>query len=128
MPKSKAKILIIEDEKPLAQVMKLKLYSSGFTVKTVFNGESGLKEIKKTKFDLILCDLLMPKMNGIQFLTALKSLNIGTPVIILSNLSQEVDKAQVKALGVKKFLIKSNTSMVEIVRQIEKVLKIDSKV
>lgn len=61
MPTKIKKILIIEDEKPIARALELKLHHAGFKVSCVSNGQQGLEMIEKEFFDLILCDLLMPK-------------------------------------------------------------------
>ena len=57
------KILIVEDEKPMARALKLKLEHEGFKVALAGNGEDGLVELEKGGFDLVLCDLMMPKMD-----------------------------------------------------------------
>ena len=117
------KILIIEDEKPIARALELKLVHAGFEAKAVFNGEDGVALFQKETFDLILLDLIMPKMDGFKVLEALKEKKIETPVIILSNLSQEDDERRAKALGAKEFFIKSNTPIATIVEKIERFLK-----
>jgi two-component system cell cycle response regulator CtrA len=121
--KTHKKILIIEDEKTLARALELKLTYSGFEVKAVFNGEEGITLLKKEVFDLILLDLIMPKMDGFTVLAKLKIKKIKTPVMILTNLSQENDVKRTKEFGVKDFLIKSNTPIVTIVERVVKLLK-----
>lgn len=116
------KILIIEDEKTLARALKLKLSLAGFIVTTVFNGEDGVALILKEPFAVILLDVMMPKMDGFAVLTILKEENIQTPVIVLSNLSQENYMKRTKELGAKDFLIKSNTPINTIVERVRKLL------
>lgn len=117
------KILIIEDEKTLARALELKLSRAGFNVRAVFNGEDGLILLEKETFDLILLDLIMPKMDGFGVLRRLVELQIKTPVIVLSNLSQENDAKKTKAFGAKEFFIKSNTPISAIVDKATKILK-----
>lgn len=117
------KILIIEDEKSLARALGFKLTHSGFEVKMVFNGEDGVLLLGKESFDLILLDLIMPKMDGFSVLTTLKLKGNGTPVLILSNLSQESDMKRAKEFGAKGFLIKSNTPITTIVDHVIALLK-----
>ncbi|MEK7462118.1 MAG: response regulator [Patescibacteria group bacterium] len=117
------KILIIEDEKTLARALELKLSLSGFVVKTVFNGEAGIALLMKESFSLILLDLIMPKMDGFAVLTILKEKNIQTPVMVLSNLSQESDLRRTEEFGAKEFFIKSNTPIVTIVERVIELLK-----
>ena len=117
------KILIIEDEKTLSKALELKLRLSGFAVTTAFDGESGVAILLKESFELILLDLVMPKMGGFEVLTILKEKNILTPVMILSNLSQESDMRRAEELGAKEFLIKSNTPIATIVERAMELLK-----
>lgn len=117
------KILIIEDEKPIARVMGLKLTRAGFETKIANDGEEGMKILEKEKFDLILLDLVMPKMDGFSTLEALKEKQIKTPVVMLSNLSQEDDEKKARELGAKGFFIKSNTPISNIVEMASKMLK-----
>lgn len=117
------KILIIEDEKTLARALELKLSRADFNVRVVFNGEDGLILLEKETFDLILLDLIMPKMDGFGVLRRLVELQIKTPVIVLSNLSQENDAKKTKAFGAKEFFIKSNTPINTIVDKVTKILK-----
>lgn len=119
------KILIVEDEKSMAKAMRLKLNKENFKAKAVFNGEEALQVIGEEKFDLIILDLMMPKMNGFEVLQKLKERNNKTPVIVASNLSQEEDVIKVKKLGAVDFFIKSNTPIKELVESVKKILEID---
>ena len=116
------KILIIEDEKPMARALELKLTHTGFRVQSVGNGEEGLVLLEKEKFDLVLLDLVMPKLDGFAVLAEIKKKGIKTPVMVQTNLSQEDDEKRAKALGAKEFFIKSNTPIAEIVEQIKSFL------
>ena len=121
--KTSKKILIIEDEKTLAHALEIKLTRSGFTVNTAFNGEDGIKLVKEKPFDLILLDLIMPKLDGFAVLELLKAKNIKTPVMVLTNLSQDTDIKRTKEFGAKEFFIKSNTPLATIVERIKILLK-----
>lgn len=112
------KILIIEDEKPIARALELKLAHAGFETKTVFNGKDGAELLQKETYKLILLDLVMPKMDGFKVLEMLNEKKITTPVIVLSNLSQKDDEKRAKALGAKEFFIKSNTPIATIVERV----------
>ena len=116
-------ILIIEDEKTLARALELKLVRSGFVVKVVWNGEDGIALLQRESYALILLDLIMPKMDGFTVLEALKKHKVKTPVIVLSNLSQESDMTRTKKFGVRDFFIKSNTPIAIIVERVKKLLK-----
>ena len=123
MAPMKKKILIIEDEKPMARALKLKLEHAGFEAKAVFNGEDGVEVLQKETYALILLDLVMPKMEGFKVLEILSEKKIKTPVIVVSNLSQEDDEKRAKALGAKKFFIKSNTPIATIVEWVVQFLQ-----
>lgn len=116
-------ILIIEDEKPLARALELNLNNAGFKTKVVFNGSDGIALLEKDTFDLILCDLIMPKMDGFTVLAILKEMKIKTPIIVLSNLSQKDDEKYAKAFGAKDFFIKSNTPIATIVAKVKEILE-----
>lgn len=117
------KILIAEDEKALAKALQLKLDKEKYEVTIVDNGQEALAVLSKSSFDLIITDLVMPVMDGFALLTQLKSRNIQTPSVVLSNLNQDEDIARVKELGAKEFLVKSNIQLAEIVSYIKTILK-----
>ncbi len=117
------KILIGEDEVPMSKVLKLKLEKSKYEVVAVFNGEEVVKEMKKRKFNLVFLDLVMPKKDGFETLADLKKMKNKTPIVVLSNLSQEEDKKKVLELGAKSFFVKSNTPLNQIVKEVKKFIK-----
>lgn len=116
------KILIVEDEKPMAHAMERKLFHAGFAATVVNNGEEALAALEKEPFSLVLLDLMMPKMDGFATLEAIRGKGITTPVIILSNLSQQEDEKRARALGANDFLVKSNTPIAGIVDKVTKFL------
>ncbi len=117
------KILIIEDEKAIARALELKLKKAGFAAKRVSNGREGMDILEEEKYDLILLDLVMPIMDGFATLEELKKRNIETPVVILSNLSQEGDEKKARELGAKDFFIKSNTQLSFIVDKVKQFIE-----
>lgn len=119
METNSKKILIIEDEKPLARALELKLTHEGFQVVNIPNGEVALPLLEKEQFSLIICDLMMPKVDGFQVLEYIKSKNIKTAVVVLTNLSQVEDEKRVRELGASEFFIKSNTSIAKIVEYVK---------
>lgn len=116
---TKKKILIIEDERAMARALELKLTHEGFEAITANNGEVGLALADQGKFDLILLDLVMPKMDGFSVLEALQVRHSTVPVIVSSNLSQPEDEQRAKALGAAGFIIKSNTPISTIIELIK---------
>jgi len=117
------KILIIEDEKTLARALEQKLTRAEFDVTVVFNGKEGIDCIQKEQFDVILLDLIMPKVDGFVVLETLQAHQNRTPVIVLTNLSQDNDMKRAREFGAKDFFIKSNTPITDIVERVTKLLK-----
>jgi len=116
------RVLIVDDERPLAKALELKLTHEGIEAKAVFDGVEAIDILKSEKFDLILLDLVMPKKDGFQVLGDIKKLKITTPVIVSSNLSQEEDIAKAKELGAVNYFVKSDTTLAEIVELTESYL------
>lgn len=120
-PKTK-RILIAEDEKAYSRALSLKLQNAGFEIEVAENGEEALVALKKSHFDLVLCDLIMPKMNGFVVLEEIKKLGLEVPIIVLSNLSQADDEKKVRALGAVDFLAKSSIQIAEVINKVHEFL------
>lgn len=117
--KGKKSILIIEDERPLAHALELKMAHEGYETTVASTGEAGLKEAVTGKYDLILLDLILPGMDGFTILQELKTKKAKTVVIILSNLGQDEDRQKAKDFGVKDYLVKSNVPLADIVKVVK---------
>lgn len=120
----KKKILVTDDEFAIANALSLKLTKLGFDVKIASNGEEAFNLIKTETFDLVLMDLMMDKKDGFSVLEDMRKENIGTPVIITSNLGQDEDKERAEKLGAVGYFVKSNTPISEIVEKVEKILQV----
>ena len=118
------KILIAEDEQAIAKALQLKLEHLGFEVEVVGNGEEALATLKKSKFDLMLLDVMMPKLDGFGVLAGVKDLDYKPIILISSNLSQASDREKALSLGADDFLVKSDVSLKEIVDKVKKALKL----
>ena len=108
-----SKILLIEDDQFIVKMYKTKLELEGFEVVTAANGEEGLQKLAEAKPDLILLDLMMPKMDGFEFLRNMKRMKddkLHTTTIVFTNLGQEPDVQEAKELGVSDYLIKADTT------------------
>lgn len=116
------KILIVEDEKPLARALELKLTHVGFDVVVAYNGKEALEIMKTTGFNLIILDLIMPHINGFDFLEILTQLANKPKIVVTSNLSQKEDVEKVKSMGASEYFIKSDTSLGTIVDHVTKLL------
>jgi CheY-like chemotaxis protein len=122
-----AKILLVEDDTILVEMYQAKFEIEGHEVRVATNGEECLTILKEFKPELILLDILMPKLNGFHVLKEIKKQPElrQIPVILLTNLGQaEVDMNQelAKALGVNDYLIKSHHTPDEVVQKAVKVL------
>ena len=123
-----AKILLVEDDAILVEMYQAKFELEGHDVRIATNGEDCLKLLETFEPELILLDILMPKLNGFHVLKEIKKQpNLRQiPVILLTNLGQaEVDMNQelAKALGVNDYLIKSHHTPDEVVHKAVKVLR-----
>jgi DNA-binding response OmpR family regulator len=118
------KILIVEDDKFLRELISKKLKGEGFSVSEAVDGEAGLKQIKEIKPDLVLLDLILPSIDGFEVLSrvkedpAIKSI----PVIILSNLGQKEEVERGLKLGAYDYLIKAHFTPGEIIEKIRNIL------
>jgi len=118
----KTKILIIEDEDALASVLSSKFKLEGFEVLVGVNGEDGLDKIKVWQPDLILLDIVMPKMNGYEVLENLQKNDNKIPIIVVSNSGQDVELEKIKKLGAIDYIIKTQFNPEEVVQKAKNIL------
>jgi DNA-binding response OmpR family regulator len=121
IPKKSKNILIIEDERPLAHALELKMKHEGYETKVVYMGGEGLREAETGKYDLILLDLILPEMDGFSILQEMRDKKVKTPVIVLSNLGQDEDRKKAEEFGAKKYLVKSNVPLSDIVKVVKSI-------
>lgn len=112
------KILIAEDEASLSKALQLKLSNLGFEVVLAEDGAMALDYLQKSDFDLVLLDLMMPKIDGFGVLSQKASWHSKPVVFINSNLSQKADIEKAQKLGADDFLVKSDLSLKDIVEKI----------
>jgi DNA-binding response OmpR family regulator len=118
------KILVVEDDKFLRELMSQKLIKEGFEIIQAVDGEEGLKKIKEEKPGLVLLDLILPGIDGFEVLTRVKTDPevSQTPIIILSNLGQREDVERGLKLGATDYLIKAHFTPGEIIEKIKNIL------
>lgn len=123
----KIKILLIEDDPFLLNMYSVKFEMDGFQIFVADNGEDGLKEIFNVKPDIILLDILMPKMNGFEVLENIKKSDNSEvkkiPVILLTNLNQQEEIEKGMKLGAVDYLIKAHFMPSEVVGKIKRILE-----
>ena len=119
------KILLIEDEEIMIGLLQRKLTKEGYEISVAGDGEEGLKVMREVKPDLILLDIIMPKMGGFEVMEKinkdpeLKKI----PVIVISNSGQPVELDRAQKLGAKDWLIKTEFDPQEVINKVKKQLK-----
>ena len=113
------RILIAEDNPKLLKMNKAILEKAGFEVETALNGEEAMEIMDKKKIDVLLLDLLIPKVNGFGVMVHVREKKYLFPIIVLTNLSQRIDKKQCKELGATDFLVKSDTDLPDLVEKVK---------
>ena len=116
------KILIIEDEEIVLSLLRKKLSQEGYEVSVAGDGEEGIKKMREIKPDLVLLDIIMPKMGGFEVMeemqkdSGLKKI----PVIVVSNSGQPVEIDKARELGAKDWLIKTEFDPQEVIDKVVK--------
>jgi len=124
VPDRARRVLLAEDDRFLRRAAEARLRRHGLEVLTAADGEEALRLARAEPLDLILLDVVMPKLQGFEVLKALKQdeTTAHIPVIVLSNLGQERDVAQAKALGALAFLVKAHLSLQDLVDRVDAAL------
>jgi CheY-like chemotaxis protein len=122
-------ILVVEDD-PLMARMYQKIFTfEKYDVTLAGNGEEGLEKVRSVKPDIVLLDIMMPKMNGLQALEKLKSdpETKQIPVIMLTNLAGEKDAEKALMKGAVKYIVKSQHEPKEVVKMVKEILSAHSR-
>ena len=116
------KILLVEDDEGLAQVYITRMEVDGFDVRRVPNGEDALATAVEYKPDLILLDIMMPKVNGFDVLDILRNTpeTTNVKIIMLTALSQEYDRKKAEEMGVDDYIVKSQVVIADVIDRINK--------
>jgi DNA-binding response OmpR family regulator len=115
------RILLVEDDDALANVYITRLRAEGFDVKRVTNGEDALVTVLAYRPDLVVLDVMMPKLNGFEVLDIIRNTpEVGNvKVIMLTALSQDADKKRAEELGVDDYLVKSQVVIADVIDRIK---------
>lgn len=118
------RILIAEDDPIIGKLFVEVLSDEGCEIILVTDGEGAIDNIKNTRYDLIILDLLMPKRNGFEVLEFMKQNKeyLQTPVIVTSNLSTPEDESKALKLGAREYIIKSDISITGLTDKVESLL------
>ena len=124
MAEGARRILLAEDDRFLRREAEARLRQHGFEVLTAIDGEEALRVARAQRPDLVLLDVVMPKLQGFDVLKALKqdAATAGIPIIVLSNLGQDRDVEQATALGAVAFLVKAHLSLQDLVEKVDATL------
>ena len=118
-------VLIVEDDVFLMSLLKNRMESEGFSVLAAKDGEEAIKVLKEIKPDLILLDIILPGRSGFEVLEEMKSdpQIQNSPVMIISNLGQDMDIDRGKDLGALEYFVKARSSMDDVVEKVGSFLK-----
>ncbi|MCX6799901.1 MAG: response regulator [Candidatus Falkowbacteria bacterium] len=124
-PKTKGVVLIVEDDFFLLNIYSTKFEGENYKVSVASDGIEGLKLVKENNPDIILLDILMPKLDGFGFLKEIKKdeKHKDIPIILLTNLSQKNDIDKGLAMGADDYLVKAHFMPSEVVEKVESILK-----
>jgi DNA-binding response OmpR family regulator len=124
--KNNKKILVVEDDSMISSMYQTKFEADGFNVLTAADGLSGLETARKEKPDIIMLDVILPRLDGFSVLEEIKKDKIlkKTPVIMLTNLGTQEDKAKGQKMGAMDYLVKASLTPGQVSQKIKSVLKI----
>lgn len=117
----KNKILVVDDERSIADIIKFNLEKEGYMVDTAYDGEEGIKKVNEMMPDLIILDVMMPKKDGFQVLKEIR-IKYSTPVLMLTAKEEEVDKVLGLELGADDYITKP-FSMRELIARVKSNLR-----
>ena len=118
------KVLLVEDDTNLSEIYKARLEAEGFQVLVAKDGEEGLMVAKANQPDLLISDVMMPRVSGMEMLEIIKSSDSlkNMKVIMLTALNQDTDEERAKGLGADKYLVKSQVTLEDIISAVHDLL------
>ena len=120
-------IFLIEDEKSLVETLTEFLRKKGYIVEVAYNGEEAFKMMSVVRPHLILLDIVLPEVDGLNFLKKIQKKQsefADIPVVVLTNLPDGIETFRTMGLKIEGYFVKANTSLEELNREIKKVLKL----
>ncbi len=125
MSASKKKILVVEDDRLFSEIYAAKFAEEGFEVRLAGDGEDGWKKLHEDRPDVLLLDLVLPKITGLELLAKLRSHDDPVlrdlPVIIVTNLNQDAFAEEIKGRGVHAYFLKSDVIFSEVLEKVREV-------
>jgi two-component system, OmpR family, alkaline phosphatase synthesis response regulator PhoP len=123
-PNGKRRILIVEDDESITLGLEMNLQAEGYDVSIAVDGEDGLRRAQQDDFDLVILDVMLPKMNGFEVVRALRSQAQHVPIVMLSARGAEMDKVMGLELGAEDYITKP-FSLAELLARVKAVLRRD---
>lgn len=122
---AKKRLLLIEDEDVLLELLRERLVAAGYAVTVAQDGISGFALIKETRPDLVLLDMMLPGLSGFEILEQMQEAGLlpGMPVLIISNSGQPIELERALQMGVRDYLIKVNFDPHEVLARVENILR-----
>ncbi|MCB9809814.1 response regulator transcription factor [Candidatus Peribacteria bacterium] len=114
------RVLLVEDEKPVREMIASVLDESNFTVDETDNGQTALQMVQKTEYDCLILDLKIPGMTGMQLIASMRTIGIQTPVLVISSLGQIDNRVRALDMGADDFLVK-DFDMQELIARVKAV-------
>jgi DNA-binding response OmpR family regulator len=119
------KVLLVEDDRFVSSMLKSRLERDGFSVEQAFDGDEGVQKMRSVRPDLVILDVILPKMSGFEFLERVVGDTelAGIPVMVVSNLGQETDVEKARSLGAIDYYVKARTSIDDLENVVKNRLK-----
>ena len=121
------RILLVEDDPMISEIYERKFSAAGFEVRIAVSGKAVLEILRKESFDLVLLDIVLPEMNGMDILERLRDPKNGYPpelkIVMFSNLNEKDDRDKAVALGASGFISKTEFSPTELIAEVSRFLR-----
>lgn len=119
------KIMIVEDEQYLRELYVQIFQEEGYDVDSAEDGEQAFSKLSVNKYDLVLLDIILPKMDGLQILEKLSKINkaLCSNIVLLTNLGQDIVVAKALNYGVRGYMVKSDYTPEEIIKEVKEYLE-----
>lgn len=116
------KILLVEDNRPLLEMLSVALQRQHFVVDTACDGEDAFDKIRRDKYELVVLDLMLPQKSGFEVIKNVRALNITTPILVISAISEVKDRITALNLGADDYLVK-NFAIPELIARMKSLIR-----
>jgi DNA-binding response OmpR family regulator len=116
------KILLVEDNRPLSEMLSVALERQHFVVDTAYDGEEAFEKIRKDKYEMVVLDLMLPHKSGFEVIKNVRALKITTPILVISAISEVKDRITALNLGADDYLVK-NFAIPELIARMKSLIR-----